>query len=245
MYITWDEAVEEGKQLLKNIEASQMRFDEIADRLVSKYGEGTLAQYAEELEININTMQNWRSVYRAWHEDSNAKSIPKFSVAKALVGHPDRAKIVEERPNITEREAREEAKRFKAEKGTYETYSDQATHKLTKSIVTRLDSFLNKKSSLDEKLDQLSILNMLDMEHAEKIIFALNRANERVVGALLRLNVKMEPYQKPTDTNTETSTEDVSEKFMEGSVAPAERAGEKLTPRPRKGGSRQSQDIAA
>jgi hypothetical protein len=245
MYITWDEAVEEGKRLIVDLESSQMRLGEIADRIQPKYGESTLAQYAQELKMNLNTLQNLRSVYRTWHEDLNVKSIPKFSVAKALVGHPDRAKIVEERPDITEREAKEETKKFKAQKATYETYSDQAAHKLTKSIVTGLDSFLEKNSSLDGMLDHINILNMLDMEYAEKIIFALNRANERVVGALQRLNVKMETYQKPADTNTETSTEDAPEKLTEDSDAPAEMAGEKVTPRPRKGGTRQSQVIAA
>jgi hypothetical protein len=41
------------------------------------------------------------------------KEFPKFSVAKALVNHPDRVKIVAEMPDITEREARAKAKEFK------------------------------------------------------------------------------------------------------------------------------------
>jgi hypothetical protein len=245
MYIPWDDAVEEGRRLIEDLEDRQMRLGEIADKLEPKYRESTLAQYAQELKMNLNTLQHYRSVYRTWHEDLNVKSFPKFSVAKALVGHPGRAKIVEERPDITEREAKDETKKFKTEKATYETYSDQAAYKLTKSIVTGLDSFLEKNGSLDGMLDHLSILNMLDMEYAERVILALNRANERVVGALQRLNVKIETYQKPAEKNTEASTENAPETFMEDSDAPAERAGEKVTPRPREGSSRQSQVIAA
>jgi hypothetical protein len=38
MYISWDEAVEEGKRLIKDLETNRMRMGEIADRLEPKYG---------------------------------------------------------------------------------------------------------------------------------------------------------------------------------------------------------------
>jgi hypothetical protein len=80
-------------------------------------------------------------------------------------------------------------------------------HKLTKRIVTLLNAFLKERSVIDQMLDDVSILNRLDMEYVEKIIFALDRANERVVGALQRLNVKVDTYQNPPESSTEESTE--------------------------------------
>jgi hypothetical protein len=208
MLISWDEAVEEGKRLIKDLETNQMRIGEIADRLEPKYGESTLARYAQIMETNVNTLQNYRSVYRTWHEDPKVKSFPKFSVAKALVKHPERAKIVEERPDITEREAKEETKKLKGEQARYEQYTKQAMHVLTKRIVTRLNAFLDEKSGINQMLDDVNILNTLDMEYVDKIIFALNRANERVVGALKRLNVKIDTYQKPPEASMDESTKD-------------------------------------
>jgi hypothetical protein len=184
MLISWDEAVEESLRLSKDLEVSQMRFGEIAYRLEPKYGESTLVRYAQLMKMKINTLQNCRSVYRTWHEDLKVKNLPKFSIAKALVKHPERAKIVEERPNITEREAKEETKKLKGEQARYEQYTKQAMHVLTKRIVTRLNSFLDDKSGINQMLEDVNILNTLDMEYVEKIIFALDRANERVVGAL-------------------------------------------------------------
>jgi hypothetical protein len=206
MYISLDEAVEEGKRLIKDLEANQMRIGEIADRLESKYGESTLARYAQIMETNVNTLQNYRSVYRTWHEDPKVKGFPKFSVAKALVRHPDRAKIVEERPDITEREAKEETKKFKGEQAAYPQYTNQAMHKLTKRIVTRLNAFLKERSVIDQMLDVVIIQNTLDMEYVEKIIFALNRANDRVVGALQRLGMKVDTYR--AESSPEEPAED-------------------------------------
>jgi hypothetical protein len=153
--------------------------------------------------MNINTLQNYRSVYRRWHEDPRVKLVPKFSVAKALVNHPERAKIVETNPEITEREAKEETRKLKEEQAQYPQYSSMAAHKMTKAIVTKLNSFLEPRSPLDEMLDLVAILNKLDMEYAEKIIFAMHRANDRLAEALERMGFKIETYKKPTESETE------------------------------------------
>jgi hypothetical protein len=217
MLISWDEAVEEGLRLSKDLEASQTRFGEIAYRLEPKYGESTLVRYAQVMKMNINILQNCSSVYRVWHEDLKVKNLPKFSIAKALVKHPERAEIVEERPDIIEREAKEETKKFKGEQARYEQYTKQAMHVLTKRIVTRLNAFLDEKSEINQMLDDVNILNTVDMEYVENIIFALNRANERVVGALQRLGVKVDTYQT-TEGSMEESTEDEPSE----AVSPAE-----------------------
>jgi hypothetical protein len=165
MTILWDDAVEEGARLVKHIDQSQMRLGQIADELEPKYGDATLARYAQELKMNLNTLQNCRSVYRTWHEDPRVKQFPKFSVAKALVRHPDRAKIVEANPDITEREAIQKAKEFKERQAKYEAYPIETMHKLTLRIVTRLDSFLKRGTPLDDMLNMVSAQNSSDLEY--------------------------------------------------------------------------------
>ena len=56
-------------------------------------------------------------------------------------------------------------------------------------------------------LGDVSILNALDMEYVDKIIFALHRANERLAESLQNLNVKIETFKEPTDTNPEEPVE--------------------------------------
>ena len=208
MTILWDDAVDEGILLVQHIEHSQMRLGEIADTLEPKYGESTLARYAQEL-LNANTLQNYRSVYRTWHEDPQVKEFPKFSIAKALVKHPDRAKIVGEAPDITEREARDKSKQFKEEQAKYEQYSIQAMHKLTLKIVTRLNSFLKDRGPLQEMLNMVSVRNSADFEYLYKIIRALDRVDYRVADAFQRMNVIKDTYEEaPEDGQSSDNDED-------------------------------------
>jgi hypothetical protein len=193
--VSWDSAVEEGTQLAKNIEQGQMRLGQIADELEPKYGDSTLARYAQEIGININTLQNYRSVFRTWHEDPRVKEVPKFSVAKALVKHPDRAKIVAEMPDITEREAKEKTKEFKEQAAKYEHYPMETMHKLTLKIVTRFDSFLKEHSPLDDMLNMVVVHNSSDFEYLYKIIRALGRVDDRVGDAMERMGVIKDSYE--------------------------------------------------
>lgn len=168
MTISWDDAIAEGAQLVRNMEQSQMRLGQIADELEPKYGDATLARYAQEMKINANTLQNYRSVYRTWHEDPRAKEFPKFSVAKALVRHPDRAKIVAADPDITERQAIEKTKQFKEQQAKYERYPIETMHKMTLKIVTKLNSFLKDGTPLDDMLNMVVVQNSSDFEYLIK-----------------------------------------------------------------------------
>jgi hypothetical protein len=207
MTISWDDAVKEGMQLVQRIEQSQMRLGQIADELEPKYGDSTLTRYAQEMKINANTLQNYRSVYRTWHEDPRAKEFPKFSVAKALVRHPDRAKIVAADPNITERQAIEKTKQFKEQQAKYEHYPIETMHKMTLRIVTKLDSFLKDGTPLDDMLNMVVVQNSSDFEYLYKIIRALVRVDERVAGALQHMNIKRDTYEasSPEEGPTEAA----------------------------------------
>jgi len=134
------------------------------------------------------------------------KTVPKFSIAKALVRHPDRAKIVLDSPDITEREAKEETKKFKNIQAQYEQYSDQSMHKLTKSIVTRLNAFLKEGSPLDLMLDGVFIHNAADFEYWSKIVNALDKLDGRVMEVFERMNLKKEIYETPgSEAETESA----------------------------------------
>jgi hypothetical protein len=213
MSISWDDAVKEGIELVKDTEYNQWRLGRIACELEPIYKESTLAQYAQAIGINQNTLQNYRPVYRTWNEDSNRTNptITKFSIVKALVAHPDRAKIVEENQELTEKEAKEETKKYKESKAAYERYTNQAMHKLTKRIVTRLNLFLKKDSKLDEMLNDVVILNNADLEYIEKITSALGRVNERVVALYNFMGLKKELYEMPTGENDENAAPEESE----------------------------------
>jgi hypothetical protein len=180
-----------------------MRLGQIADELEPKYGDATLARYAQELKMNLNTLQNCRSVYRTWHEDPRVKQFPKFSVAKALVRHPDRAKIVEANPDITEREAIQKAKEFKERQAKYEAYPIETMHKLTLRIVTRLDSFLKRGTPLDDMLNMVSAQNSSDLEYISRVFDALERVRDRTMDMMERMFSIRDTYEEPSKAESE------------------------------------------
>jgi hypothetical protein len=113
----YDAAVAEGMQINQNMttaEWGRMRLGELASQVETKYGENKLKQYAKDIGMALCTLERSRSVWRAWEDISAAP--PNFSVAQELQDHPDRGKIVAERPNITTREARKKARAWKEKK---------------------------------------------------------------------------------------------------------------------------------
>jgi hypothetical protein len=111
--IPYDEAVVEGKTIVGGIHRNQWRLGELANFIEPKYGEGTLAKFAEEIGVRYTTLKNCRSVFRAWPELDFRKSI-SFSVANMLRAHPDREAILRDNPLITVARAYELAKEYRA-----------------------------------------------------------------------------------------------------------------------------------
>jgi hypothetical protein len=107
--IDYDAAVREAKSILKQFSTGQMRLGELADKVQPKYGEQTLKRFAGEIGIAPCTLARYRSVYRAWADEIPAPGLDSlsYSVARELVPHPDRAKLIHDKPNITKRQARE------------------------------------------------------------------------------------------------------------------------------------------
>jgi len=116
--IPYDSAVVAGKKIVADIEDMQWRLGALADRLEPKYGDATLARFAEELGINYRTLKNMRCVTRAWQE-SDCR--PSFCIGQSLMAHPNREEIVRKNPFLTvhaaralSRELREPAKEIVA-----------------------------------------------------------------------------------------------------------------------------------
>lgn len=100
--IHYDEAVAVVKQF--DI-MYQWKLGEICDKLEPKYGENTLAKFAEDIGKNYNSLLNYRTTYRAWKEEIiRPKS---FSTAREMNKLPSEKKqeILVANPNITYKEA--------------------------------------------------------------------------------------------------------------------------------------------
>jgi hypothetical protein len=61
--------------------------------LVTSYGDGTLARFADEVETPLNTCQELRRVAEAYPEKSRRIELP-WSVHQVLASQPDRAELI-------------------------------------------------------------------------------------------------------------------------------------------------------
>jgi hypothetical protein len=101
----YDKALSEAKQIRKRIKGHQLRLGALADQVEQEYGTDKLGQFAADIGINRDTLERYRSVYRAWRNSGGAAGI-SFAVLSGLASHPDKAAIVAAKPNMTMREAR-------------------------------------------------------------------------------------------------------------------------------------------
>jgi hypothetical protein len=113
------DAVREAKEIIDRSESQQrkdqMRLGELADKVVHPtYADRTLAKFAKAIRISPCTLARYRSVYRAW-KGIKAPGRISYAVLRELADHPDRAKIVQENPRLSKREARELAQEHKGQ----------------------------------------------------------------------------------------------------------------------------------
>jgi hypothetical protein len=66
---------------------------------------------------------------------------------KAMVRRPDKVRIILERPDITEREAKADSTKSREEQAKYPNYTNESTHKLTKGIVAKIEFFPQRQFS--------------------------------------------------------------------------------------------------
>ena len=124
--IPYNDAVREGKELVRGLDSedAQFRLGELAHRHKPVYGEGTLRRYAEAIGIVLCTLERYRTVYRAWADILAPGRKLSYAVARALANHPDRAEIIRENPKITKRKAEELMRQYRAQNGGQEPDDD-------------------------------------------------------------------------------------------------------------------------
>jgi hypothetical protein len=124
--LPYDSAVLLGKAIVAEMleaatEDHQRRLGELADRIEPKYGKRTLEVYAKTIGINKDTLERYRSVYRAWKKNP-APGPVSYAVQRALQNHPDRADIVARYPKLTQAQARAMMREYtNAQKNTTNT----------------------------------------------------------------------------------------------------------------------------
>ena len=112
--IVYEDAVAEARKILEQFDLGQMRIGALADQVAIKYGERTLKNFARDIGIAVCTVGRYRDVFRAWKEiHAPGRELIRYSVARELAAHPDRAEIVKDNPTITKREAGKLMRRFR------------------------------------------------------------------------------------------------------------------------------------
>ena len=117
LVVPYDEAVIEAKKIMSDIEDRQWRLGDLADRLEPKYGDQTLAKFAEAIGHKTDTVMTWRTTARAWPEKTIRIG---FAVARILNAFPNRQQIVHENPFLTVPQARKLAREARGGKDSNE-----------------------------------------------------------------------------------------------------------------------------
>lgn len=84
----YDEAVKLGREAAK----SQWTLGDLALSLEPKYGDATLATFADDIGVSLKTMEQYRHVADIYPEKDGRPSI--FGLAVTLMAQPDRAELV-------------------------------------------------------------------------------------------------------------------------------------------------------
>ena len=127
-FINFDEAVAQAKRHIESMQFHEMKLGELADRLEPKYGDQTLEKFAEEIGADVDDLNRWRSVYRAYKDDLKEiqGTSPKFGVLQAVqsVPEPARTAILKTKPTV--RDARAAARNYHATHGEKDWRVDEA-----------------------------------------------------------------------------------------------------------------------
>jgi hypothetical protein len=164
-FINFDEVVSELKQIVDKGERDNWRLGELAYRVEPRYGDKTLAKLAKENGgIAECTLRRRRNVYQAWKIEIQAATPESFSVAQELQAHPERGKIIEEKPRITTREARQKMRDYNEQK-----QKADPNHGVEK-MKTWLDGLLTRASRAMADADWISNLEPEQRNNLKKVI---------------------------------------------------------------------------
>lgn len=85
----YDEAVKLGREAAK----SQWTLGDLALSLEPKYGDATLATFADDIGVVLKTMEQYRHVAEIYTKDERSSNLP-WSAHMVLMAQPDRAELV-------------------------------------------------------------------------------------------------------------------------------------------------------
>jgi hypothetical protein len=108
----YEKAVKEARAIIGLVEKDLWRLAQIAYELEPKYGEQTLARFADDIGLSFSTIRYYRLTYERFGQDQNVGR-PPFWTAKELLSVPYAARIIEQYPDITRQEARTFAKEYR------------------------------------------------------------------------------------------------------------------------------------
>ena len=86
--IKFDDAVEMGRTFVANIKLNEWELGSLAARVEPKYGDKTLAKFAEEINFPLARLNRCRSVVRAYSGTDFEGTTPKFAPAQAITRTP-------------------------------------------------------------------------------------------------------------------------------------------------------------
>ena len=183
--VAYKTLVEEGKAASLKLGEVNWILGELASKVEKRYGEASLQQYAEDIEVKYSTLKDCRTTYLRW---PRLASRPAFSIARVLNSHPERLEIVQQQPFITKRQAEFKVRQYKQErknkaKPNGKTGENPDPVSEVSSFVLLIDGLLAKGSDL-----QICIANgKLSGEERMKVTKALEELTKRIADQLKRL----------------------------------------------------------
>ena len=161
-----DKAIAKGKKLaatLKSGDEVEWELGKMADQLeTKKYGNNTLARFAKDIGLPADRLNWCRSVYRKYKDKDIKGPALKFAVLQALQAHPLRDKIIEERPNLTKREARTLMKDHHLAQGRDEEWRVIETRRWFAQAEKHAQELIKYGHPAREYLDPTVLLQALD-----------------------------------------------------------------------------------
>jgi hypothetical protein len=188
------------------------RLGALVDQLETKYGEGTLQLFAEDLGIAACSLERRRSAYRAFKNISAPAPI-SYAVAQELQAVPTRAEIIKNNPNITKREARELAQEHRKQKSPAKQTSKkqpppkdgdvehaEARFRLLSELITKIikeAEFADEKGVVDAELR-----HVISVAITPGLLDHLREGRQALIKVINFLE-PLEPRWPPTPTQPE------------------------------------------
>jgi hypothetical protein len=207
--IPYDDAVVEGRNLVSSMKERQFELGRIAAQVESKYEDKTLEHLAEAIGIDYGTLKSYRTTYVAW-KDQPARPV-SFSVAKTLNPHPRRAEIIQEKPDMSVKEAEEIMRELKKQPSAGGKRKKRRSGDEIGQIIGTLDNFLSEESELTGAIIDICDDSDADPHHREDIVEALAKAS-------LRINTLIESIFHTSRSNTVAPEPEAEVDASEGAI---------------------------